>query len=213
MAACTWTTLTGPLSAAGSVQRWVLNDSVDPEEIIAEAEDWLKDRLRVRFMMVRAPVTLAQGASAIDLSTEAADWLDPIEVWANGYGEIRNIPDFDLNKRRAVDTDGTLNIGTPTYYTVIGSTMYFDAAADQSYSLVLSYYGQVPALSSTNLTNLFTERYRSLFKKAVMGHAYIFLKDEDRAGKLLTAADQQASKIEETDDLMRRGQVTYTEVA
>lgn len=213
MAACTWTTLTGAASAAGSIKRWVTDDSLDPEEIIAEAEEWLRDRLRLnRGMKTRASVALAEGDSSIDLSTLDRGWLDPIQVWVDGYGEIDNTPDFDLDMLRAADSDGTLADGLPTFYTVIDQTMYFDTQADQDYSLHLTYYGEVPALSSTNLTNLWVERYRRLFKYVAMAHAYLFLKDETRAATCLTAAEKEVARIESDDDLGLRGLVTYTKV-
>lgn len=212
MAACTWTTLTGAVSAAGSIQRWVNNASIDAEEIIAETEGWLKDRLRVRFMQERIPLLLASAASSFDLSAVASDFLDPIELWAEGYGEIKYIPEDELNRRRMADTDGSLTECMPAYYALIKQTLYFDSQADQDYDLWLTYYAEVPALSATNLSNLYVERYRSLFKKAAMGHAYIFLKDETRAAAMLQAADQHVSMIEETDELVRRGQVYMNEV-
>lgn len=213
MAACTWTTLTGAKSASGSIQRWVNNNSVDPEEIIAEAEDWIGTLLRTNLMEERVPITLAVAQSAIDLTTDAPNFLDPVLLWVDGYGEALNIPEDEIDRSRFVQSDGTLVQSVPSLYAIVGDTLYLNTEADQEYSLQLTYYKRPDALSASNLTNLYLDKYRTLFKITAMGLAYVFLKDENRAGALLKAANARIDDINIENDLKRRGQVYRNEVA
>jgi hypothetical protein len=213
MAACTWTTLTGAKSASGSIKRWVNNDSLDAEEIIAEAEDYLGTMLRTKLMQERVTIALADGDSTIDLDVSAPGFLDPINLFIDGYGELDNIDESDLDQRRFADSDGALVEDVPSKYAIIGTTLYFNTEVDQDYSLQLIYYKRPEALSAANLTNLYVEKYRTLFKWVAMGLAYIFLKDEQRATGLLQAANGRIDAINAEDDLKRRGQVYGYEVS
>jgi hypothetical protein len=215
MAAMTWGALTAAKSQNGSIQRWVNNDTVDPEEIIAEAENWLAATLRVnRGMKTRATLTLAEGDSSIDLSTTdgTTRFLDPINLHLQGFGKLSYQHEDTLDDFRAAETDGTLMTGPPTLYTIIDRTIYFDTEADTTYSMVLTFFDEPAALSASNTTNLYTTRFRALFKTVCMGFCYIFLKDENRATGLFNTALSYIAKLHETDDLVRRGQEYDVEV-
>jgi hypothetical protein len=71
--------------------------------------------------------------------------------------------------------------GTPTTYTLIGSTLYFGPAPDQEYTAQLVYYKRLPILSSTDTTNWISENEPELLLFAALMEASMFLKDDARA--------------------------------
>jgi hypothetical protein len=202
-----WTTLTGAKTVAGSVASWVNSDKVPSADVVADAENWLAQKLRTRRMEARADVTLLTGDSDLDLTSDLPGFLDPVNVYIRGYGMIESIPEDDIDRVRDADVDGTLQADTPAYYAVVGDRMIFDTKADQDYVLSVTYFKEPDALSDSTATNLYTTRYRVLFKAVAMGFAYVFLKDETRAAALFQSALSHIQTLEETDDLVRRGQI------
>lgn len=208
----TWTVLTGAKTAAGSI-RWLINyGEIDPESVLRDSENWIAQHLRVRRMRARAALTLSTGASSIDLETEVPLFLDPIRLWMQGYGKLTFIHEDEIDEARAADTDGALNDGCPTQWTISGSSLLLDTEADQSYQLVLSHYAKPEALSASNETNLYTETYPALLRAVATAYAYIEAKDEARATALFSHARAFIEQIAINDDLSRRGQEIEIEV-
>jgi hypothetical protein len=208
----TWTVLTSDKDTDGSIKRWCNLSTLDPEEIIAEAETWLAQRMRVRKMQARTQIGLVDGDSSYAL-TDGLRFLDPITFHLQGYGELLYIHETELDRVRAVDDDGTLPEGPPTYVALIGDTLYFDSECDDSYTINLTYYAAPAALSASQETNLWTTNFRALFKKVLMAHAYIFDKDHDAAAPLLESAALDIAQANVTDDLARRGQAYDVQVS
>lgn len=204
----TWTVLTSDKDTAGSIKRWVNDNTIDPEEIIAEAESWLCQRMRVRRMQVRMDdLALLTGESSINLAIDVPDFLDPVNLWLTGDSRPLSYQHEDkLEAFRQVDSAGVLGIAAPTIYTIIGETLYFDAASDADYLMIFVYYGQPIVLSASNQTNIFTTKYRPMFKKVLMGQAYLFMKDEQRGGAMLASAGEDIQQINVFDDMFRRTQ-------
>lgn len=201
-------TLTAAKTVNGSIARWLNTAEVDAEEIVAETEDWLSQRLRVRRMQERTTVTLLTGESQLELSSSIPDFLDPMGIRVQGEGTwLRYVAEDAIDDLRQEDEDGALSETTPSAFTIIGNTVYFDVEADEDYTLIVLYYARPPALSASQQTNLYTEQYRPLFKAAAMGFGYVFLKDEARASQMFQSAEGHIAKCLETDDLVRRGQV------
>lgn len=208
-----WATLTGAKGVTGSIRSWVNSDKVPSEDVIADAENWLGQKLRTLRMETRTTVTLIAGSNLINLISDVSRFLDPVSVFVVGYGEIRSIPEDDLDRVRDAAPDGILQPGQPSYYAVVGDNMYFDTAADQNYVLAITFYQEPEALSALTQTNLYTTRYRVLFKAVCMAFSYVFLKDESRASVMFQSSMSHIQELEETDDLRRRGQIFDVRVA
>jgi hypothetical protein len=203
-----FTTLTGAKTAAGSIRRWINYDEADSDHIIAQSENWLAQKLRVRRMVAKATdLTLASGASTIDLSTELPYFLDAIRLHIQGYGKVTFVHEDDMDMLRGEDTDGDISTGVPSYWTVVGETIYFDTEADQEYTIYLTYYKKPTPLSADNTTNIYTQHYSALFQMVCMGWAYVeALKDDARATSMFTSAEAHIATLLGTDDLSRRAQ-------
>ncbi len=204
-----FTSLTGTKKTVGSIRQWVNSDAVPAEEVLADAENWLAQMLRVRTMQKRVVIALAKGASQLDLATiNATDYLDPVILWLNGDNmEVDLVPEFEIDRIRGADYDGSVTTkSAPEYYSPAGeSLLLFDAQADRDYTLAFTYYGRPESLSPTNLTNLYTRKYQTLLRHLCLANAYIFLKDESRADALLALASSEVKQIAEMDDMGQRG--------
>lgn len=205
MAAMTFTSLTAAKTEAGSIARWVNKSNLPAEEIVADAENWLGEFLRVRGMMTRTTITLAEDANTIDLADALPSFLDPVAVKVQGSNFLIFVPEDEIDEWRDEGDDGTLQSDEPGRFSIIGDTMLFDTTADQDYTLIVIHFARPTALSSENGTNLYTTRFRALMKYACMGFAYEWLKDEKRASERFQAAMNHMNRINETDDLVRRG--------
>lgn len=234
MADMTWSALTADRGENGSIKRWVSDTSLDPEEIIAEAEDWLNKRVRVRLMRRRNTFLLPGGYSLVTLTSEEEEddggissgdgsdtpaslvtlpvrFLDPINLRILGpiTANLDLIAEEEFGERRPVDPITLLPfVGTPAYYAILNNNLYLDMKTDQDYTFELLYYGRPLALSETQTTSMYTKAYRSLFKDVCMARAYLFLKDEGRAKVLLASAEEAIQQINMSDDLSRRGEIT-----
>lgn len=208
-----FTTLTSTKSTTGSIPYWLNFDNIDATGVLRDAENWINQHLRVRRMQARATLTLSDGENSIDLSSDVPSFLDPIRLYAQGYGEICLTHEGELDYLRATDTDGDLAEDLPTYWVLIGETIYFDTEADQDYTLFLTYYSKPTALSASNETNLYTDTYPALLRAVCMGFGYLEAKDENRAGALFDSARRYMAQIAVNDDLARRSAVYNVEVS
>lgn len=202
----TYSTLIGPQSRTGSIRSWVQTE-VPSAEIIAETENWLAQRMRVNLMLTRTELVLQEGDSTLVLSSVLPAFLDPVHVYLRGYGEVHNIHEDELERVRVAEEGGSLSESTPSYYALIGRTMYFDCLADQDYTVIVTHYARPTALSASNQTNIYTTDYRAMYKMALTGFAHAAAGDHKLAAAFLQGAQQQIQEILIASDLVRRTQV------
>jgi hypothetical protein len=227
MAAMTWDALTGPKTQSGSIRRWINYDHIDPEEIIAEAEDWMSMFLRVRDMQVRISMNtlrVLQGASALLLNPGLVavglpEFLDPLTFYLPGHGYLRYVAQDEIDQMRWPEViipqpgepvtfppEWSWAIGCPTRYTIIGDIMAFDCVVDADYWLLGNYFGRPPALSVTNQTNVYTNKLRKIFKEVLLGCAYQMQKDNQQQAYHIQQALALIQQKKVTDDLYLRSQ-------
>lgn len=72
--------------------------------------------------------------------------------------------------------------GLPQHYAVVGGdTLVFGPAPDATYTYVLVYWADIPALSDSNTTNWLLTAYPDLYLSCALVEALLLLKDEKRA--------------------------------
>lgn len=225
MAEMTWDTLTGEKTVNGSIRRWINYDPIDPEEVIAEAEDWMAMFLRVRDMQVRITGTrnfvLATGDSGWPIDERLAadglpEFLDPLMFFIAGHGYLRYVAQDEIDRMRWPDPPADLSgatteapliaQGCPTCYAIVGNTLIFDCACDQDYLLLGHYFGRPPALSENNQTNIYTTKLRKIFKEVLLGCAYDSLKDNNQQSFHIQQALALIQQKKTNDDLYLRAQ-------
>lgn len=201
--AINYTTLTGVKTTAGSIANWVNRSDLPTDNILLEAEAWIYQNLRVREMVARD--TAFQFDSAAQSEALPSGFLDPIAFTPHGYYEpLPFVHEDKLEELR--DADGALESGTPSRWTIIGTTAYVDVSCSANFAGVLSYFKQPDALSGSNETNFLTTRYPSLLRMACMAHAYEHMKDTPRAREYFQLAMVKMEEAMRTNEMFRRGQ-------
>jgi Sec7-like guanine-nucleotide exchange factor len=131
-------------------------------------------RLRVKDMIKRATATA--DAQYISLPT---DWLEAINVQidSNEFTPLfqQSIESLDVYRK------STNNVGNqPVYYALVDNTIELAPTPDTSYTLQLTYYGTIDALSSSNTTNFISTGYPDAYLYGALKHASIYLMEDDR---------------------------------
>lgn len=134
-------------------------------------------------------------------------FLDPIQFvpWDWGTPLPFVAPESFLPLR---DEDGVIEDGTPSCWTIIGTTAYIDVTIDDTdnYSGRLMYYAQPTALGSGNTTNFLTSRYPKLLRYACMFAAFEHMKNTARSQEYMQLAELALAEAMRTNELYRRGQ-------
>jgi Sec7-like guanine-nucleotide exchange factor len=131
-------------------------------------------RLRVKDMIKRATATA--DAQYISLPT---DWLEAINVQLDGNNFTplmqQSIESLDIY-RKSVD-----NVSSqPVYYALVDNTIELAPTPDTSYTLQLTYYGTIDALSDSNTSNFISNSYPDAYLYGALKHASIYLMEDDR---------------------------------
>lgn len=81
---------------------------------------------------------------------------------------------FDIFQEKFQDLTTTLDTDVPEYYAILGDTVYFAPAFDDSTYRVLFTYAQFPTTSFTSATaNVpFSDRHREIIKNGVIARLY-----------------------------------------
>lgn len=199
-----FTTLTGAKTVAGSIKRWVNNDSIDSETILEEAQSWLYRRLRLREMLALSTGSMSTATNALTVPT--------------GYVENRILMIAGVNRRRLrrrpledieenmqySGTDTALSSGLPTEYCIDASEAVFTMLPDDAYPYRWRYYRELPVLSSSNTANILTTRFNRLLRLACLKGANEFMKNYAERDRWMVEAEAEAAKINAEADLEQR---------
>lgn len=200
----TYTVLTGDKTTSGSIKDWIARTDTPSATVLAEAEAWIYERLRVREMMARdEDFTFAINTSSLALP---ADFLDPISVvpWAWGSAELPFVHENALLENR--DTTGAILSGVPSHWTIFGTTAYVDVKCQAAFGTVLNYYARPAALSADNETNFLTTRYPSLLRDTCLAFGYAHAKNWEQRDKYLAFAQAWLTDAAATNEMWRRSQ-------
>ena len=88
----------------------------------------------------------------------------------------QSLESLDLHRSTTGDAKGQ-----PKYFAVDGDTLEVSPTPDKSMTIQLTYYAEVPPLSSTNTEN-FLLRNRDIYLYGALKHASIYLMEDERVG-------------------------------
>jgi len=157
---------------AGYLNRSDLTSTIDTFIDNVEAE--LNRKLRTKDMIVRATaVADAQYLSVPD------DWLEAInvEITSNDFSPLFQQSIESLDVYRKANNNST---GQPVYYAMVDGSMELAPTPDVPYTLQLTYYGKINALSDTNTTNFVSVSNPDVYLYGALKHASIYLMEDDR---------------------------------
>ena len=137
-----------------TLNRSDLTDQLDFFIDATEAE--FNRRLRNKDMIKRATATA--DAQYMSLPT---DWLEAInvEITSNDFRPLFQQSIESLDVYRKSNNNVT---GQPVYYALVDNTIELAPTPDTSYTLQLTYYGTIDALSSSNTTNFISQDIQML---------------------------------------------------
>ena len=168
---------------ANFLNRSDLTNQIDFFIDATEAE--LNRRLRVKDMIKRATAT-ADG-QYLSLPT---DWLEAINVQIDGNNFKplfqQSIESLDIYRK---SVDNVTN--QPIYYALVDNTIELAPTPDASYTLQLTYYGTIDALSDSITSNFISNSYPDAYLYGALKHASIYLMEDDRVA-LFTSQFEKA---------------------
>ena len=168
---------------ANYLNRSDLTDVIDSFIDSTEAE--FNRRLRVKGMIKRATATLTGQYLAVP-----TDWLEAInlQIDSGDFSPLfqQSIESMDVY-RKAND-----NVtGQPIYFALVDDSIEFAPTPDGSYTVQLTYYGKIDALSDSNTSNFLSTGYSDVYLYGCLKHASIYLMEDERV-PLFTAQFEKA---------------------
>tara|TARA_R100000329_G_scaffold80986_1_gene69167 strand:+ start:603 stop:1253 length:651 start_codon:yes stop_codon:yes gene_type:complete len=142
---------------------------------IDNTEAELNRNLRVADMVKRATATAEN--QYLSLPT---DWLEAIniEITSNNFRPLMQMSIESLDVYRRSINNKT---GQPIYYAIVDNTLELAPSPDASYTLQLTYYGKIDALSDTNTSNFVLSTHPDVYLYGSLKHASVFLMEDERA--------------------------------
>jgi hypothetical protein len=158
-----------------AVANWLNRDDLTAvvPDFISLAEAQIARDVRHWQMMEQAALTVA--AQYEDLP---ASWLETIRLTITS-GTQRALETAGLNEimaqRQRADSPST-----PNLYAHVGGKLEFYPTPDTAYSMELTYYARVPALSDSNTTSWLLTEAPDVYLYGALVHAAPYLKDDAR---------------------------------
>ena len=152
---------------------------------IDNTEAELHRRLRTKDMVKRATATADSQYLALP-----TDWLEAInvEITSNNFRPLFQQSIESLDVYRQANDNVT---GSPIYFAVVDKSLELAPTPDTSYTLQLTYYGSVDALSDSQTTNFVSTGHPDVYLYGALKHASIFLMEDERV-PLFTAQFEKA---------------------
>ena len=157
---------------ANYLNRSDLTDQMDM--FIDNVEGEVNRRVRRKEMIKRATATA--DAQYLSLPT---DWLEGInvEITSNDFSPIlqQSIESLDIY-RKSINN----KTGQPVYFAFVDDTMELAPTPDTSYTLQLTYYSKITALSDNNTSNFLSNNHPDVYLYGALKHASIYLMEDER---------------------------------
>lgn len=191
-----YTTLIGAKTVSGSIKNWLNNSLVPSDVVIAEAEQWIYRRLRVRQMLASTTGTLSTGTGSLALPSDyitARQFL----ITGTGYAELTPKTLEELRRAYTYDGAGARVNQKPTQFSVDADNIQFDSPPDAAYPYDLLYYRGLPALSTStgSDTNFLTNKAPYLLRSAILMMANDFLKDDQEKVYWESKAEKEIERL------------------
>ena len=142
---------------------------------IDNTEAELNRRLRVADQVKRATATAENQYLALP-----NDWLEAIniEITSNDFRPLMQMSIESLDVYRKANNNVT---GQPIYYALVDDTLELAPTPDSSYTLQLTYFSKIDALSDSNTTNFVLTSHPDIYLYGSLKHASVFLMEDERA--------------------------------
>lgn len=146
----------------------------DIDTFIDNVEAELNRRLRTKDMIKRATAT----ADSQYLSVPT-DWIEAInvEITSNDFSPLFQQSIESLDVYRKANNNST---GQPVYFAMVDDSIELAPTPDVEYTLQLTYYAKISALSDSNTSNFVSVSHPDVYLYGALKHASIFLMEDER---------------------------------
>ena len=146
----------------------------DIDTFIDNVEAELNRRLRTKDMIKRATATADS-----QYLTVPTDWIEAInvEITSNDFSPLFQQSIESLDVYRKSNNNST---GQPVYYAMVDDSIELAPTPDAEYTLQLTYYAKISALSDSNTSNFVSVSHPDVYLYGALKHASIFLMEDDR---------------------------------
>ena len=171
-------------NTANSIKNWLNWGGAPVEDILAEAQAYVYNELRVREMIELDVDTLTLGSQS---KAMPADYIKAISFRRTGAsaGVIDILDSEHMEGRNQIDASNTFLTATPTECQILGdpAVAYFNVKSDAAHPYRLVYYARPADLSGVNTTNFLTRRYPKLLRTACLMAGFEHYKNPDQEAK------------------------------
>lgn len=168
---------------ASYLNRSDLTDVID--SFIDNAEAEFNRRLRVKGMIKRATATLDSQYLSVP-----TDWLEAINIQIDS-GDFSPLFQQSIESLDVYRKSNDNVTGQPIYFALVDDSIEFAPTPDGSYTVQLTYYGKIDALSDSNTSNFLSTGYPDAYLYGSLKHASIYLMEDERV-PLFTAQFEKA---------------------
>ena len=146
----------------------------DLDTFIDNVEAELNRRLRTKDMIKRATATADSQYLAVP-----TDWIEAInvEITSNDFSPLFQQSIESLDVYRKANNNST---GQPVYFAMVDDSIELAPTPDAEYTLQLTYYAKISALSDSNTSNFVSVSHPDVYLYGALKHASIFLMEDER---------------------------------
>jgi len=146
----------------------------DIDTFIDNVEAELNRRLRTKDMIKRATATADS-----QYLTVPTDWIEAInvEITSNDFSPLFQQSIESLDVYRKSNNNST---GQPVYFAMVDDSIELAPTPDAEYTLQLTYYAKISALSDSNTSNFVSVSHPDVYLYGALKHASIFLMEDER---------------------------------
>ncbi len=163
-------------------------------DFIALTEASLKRDLRTQDMLTSSVVSTVAGTGTVALSNDVVE-LRNVVLEANPKVVLAFLSQQDLDRRFA-----TAVSGRPEVYAVVGRALALRPMPDAVYTLALTYYTRIPALSDTVPSNWVLQAHPDLYLYGALVQASPYLGDDARAALWAGLYARALEALDSTDN-------------
>tara|TARA_R110000851_G_scaffold18446_1_gene58050 strand:- start:1302 stop:1949 length:648 start_codon:yes stop_codon:yes gene_type:complete len=146
----------------------------DLDTFIDNVEAELNRRLRTKDMIKRATATADS-----QYLTVPTDWIEAInvEITSNDFSPLfqQSIESLDVYRK-----SNNNSVGQPVYFAMVDDSIELAPTPDGEYTLQLTYYAKISALSDSNTSNFVSVSHPDVYLYGALKHASIFLMEDQR---------------------------------
>ena len=146
----------------------------DLDTFIDNVEAELNRRLRTKDMIKRATATADS-----QYLTVPTDWMEAInvEITSNNFSPLfqQSIESLDVYRK-----SNNNSVGQPVYFAMVDDSIELAPTPDGEYTLQLTYYAKISALSDSNTSNFVSVSHPDVYLYGALKHASIFLMEDER---------------------------------